>query len=440
MDENNIDFKTLSSKEQIAELSRNLSKITSQIYENRQADIISGNLEIVDIAYNITSDSEIVYDVTFLDKEKHETHEFYNADLIKMDLSQSKIDSLKSIGVDVSSMEKQYKELSSLSENPQKISLLGLKQKEAESKDLASLLDIDEKSIDYVSSIGSTKPQISSKSIKGIKSDDISSSEKVSTHYTIGDVIGGNYVGYKIIKTNNGSPIVLGINEDGSAEKIDNSKLEFVNGIKSMSLMRDDGVIKEVGVVTAFRIKDSGSTLNQDQVVGLSSDRGNVNGFYARGGITSDRILGEEIPSNTYSTKKVLPKQILDTRENPEIAGESDSAKARTDNNSIAMTNDISPKHDLEELAETYASVYRIDKDTLLKETIENIENGSASRNEISDEEYVIQTAENIVDNSLAKESEEKESYSTHKTRDLGDHGDGSPSMEERTLGNIHHT
>ena len=84
---NNIDFMQLTTREQIDALENAYNVIYKNIYENRGQDILSGKLEIIDIAYNETSDKNVVYDIKYMDNStQEEKHEYYNKDLEKIDI------------------------------------------------------------------------------------------------------------------------------------------------------------------------------------------------------------------------------------------------------------------------------------------------------------------------------------------------------------------
>ena len=63
MDNNtqNVDFKQLSTKDQIDTLENVYNSISQNIYKERSQDILSGKIEIIDISYNETSDNKIAW-------------------------------------------------------------------------------------------------------------------------------------------------------------------------------------------------------------------------------------------------------------------------------------------------------------------------------------------------------------------------------------------
>ena len=66
---NDVDFKQLSTKEQITTLENAYNTIYQKIYTDRNQEILSGKIEIIDISYNVTSDNQVVYDIKIMDKK-----------------------------------------------------------------------------------------------------------------------------------------------------------------------------------------------------------------------------------------------------------------------------------------------------------------------------------------------------------------------------------
>lgn len=236
----------------------------------------------------------------------------------------------------------------------------------------------------------------------GIKSNDIDGNKKVTSNHSFNDVVGMHYASYKIIKTISGYPVVIGITEDGTAEKVPDNKLEIDQSQNTtMTLIRSDGSIKEVGLVASFRVKDAGSSIGRDQAIGLYNDNGNVNGFYARNAL-GNRMLGEELPCNNQTYHRTRTENLMDTSRNQNISAEADSAMHRTDdgcndrleNLGNGENTNMMAQKDSDELAEEYAKKYDIDVDELKDRFNEELES-SHSRN-ISDEELMEEVAEEI--------------------------------------------
>ncbi len=159
--------------------------------------------------------------------------------------------------------------------------------------------------------------------------------------------------------------------------------------------MQQNGTTKEASVVAAFRIK-SPSDVDRDQVIGLCNDNtSQMTAFYARGAITADKMIGENIPARIYSEHRVLQEKIMDTRTNKDITGEADSMNIRTDDGDVVRTSTIDEKNDVNELIETYSTVYGIKPEILEQEVKEDLDDPSNTNK--SDEDIVRENVEEII-------------------------------------------
>ena len=122
--ENNIDFKQLTTKEQIATLEKTYITISQNIFKDRSQEILSGKIELMDISYNLTSDNQVIYDIKIMDNTtQEEKHEYYNKDLEEIDINPEKIEAYKLLGADTKEMEDEFSKLQALDKNEDKVSL-----------------------------------------------------------------------------------------------------------------------------------------------------------------------------------------------------------------------------------------------------------------------------------------------------------------------------
>ena len=180
-----------------------------------------------------------------------------------------------------------------------------------------------------------------------------------------------------------------------------------------MSLLRDDGTIKNVGVLLTFRIKDAASSLGRDQAIGLYSDNGNINSFYARNYL-GDRMIGEELPSTIQTPQRVHNEQIMDTQRNRDIESEADSATARVSEDCNAKVSDLGngpssgiyTQRDAEEIIQETADYYNIDHDELEAKYEEKVHEDHS--NSSSDYDLIEQSAQEIIEEDNHEPSREE--------------------------------
>ena len=76
--------------------------------------------------------------------------------------------------------------------------------------------------------------------LAGIKSNEIPGNEKLTTFYSLNDILGKSYESYVVIKSTNSKSCIIGITKDGNIEEIDNNTITLDNS-KEMSLMDENG-------------------------------------------------------------------------------------------------------------------------------------------------------------------------------------------------------
>lgn len=337
-------FESLSSEQQVEILKEIVEKVSGL----RKYDILLDNYYVIDVSFNRTENGQMVYDIMYNDPESESgiNHEFFkdvDNKLLPVLLDELTLQNLRSQGnLDLSVIEKEQNEIKNLPNSDKKISLNDLQEQERDLEETAKNLGIPEEEVASFTKIENGKVEFDQKQLEGnfISSEDLNAGEKITTYNTMNDILGMNFAQYKIVRNLNGSSFILGLNADGSFEVIDNSKLEIVNA-KEMSLMRTDGTLKEVGISIAFKLKDPTSEIKRDQSFGLYNDDGRIGAFYARGANSSERMLGEEIPSESYTRNPVREKEILDDRENKTIGDEAFVAQRRTDDGELSKTDNI---------------------------------------------------------------------------------------------------
>ena len=325
----------------------------------------NGNLDVIDITYNKTKDGKVVFDVIILNKETgEETHEFYDSELDKIDVDKEKIDSLKAIGMDTSSIEKDLAQLDGLKENPDKISLNDLKEIDRQVESSAQSLGLSKEDITYAATIDANyNLKIKADSLGGSKYDRIQGTEKVSAHYNVNDALNEDYAAYQIIKTSNGVYKLMGIDQEGYAQEIGQDKVEYLTSANAVTLMQENGEVIQAPVLCAFRVK-SQSEIDREQVIGLC-DNGTADKttFYARGAISTEQMIAEQIPQRTHTGERASQELIMDTQYTP-------SVKIMDRIVAIAKRYDIEPEDLIEALKDEYDEK---DFDNLTDEDIINV-------------------------------------------------------------------
>ncbi len=343
-------FKNLSTKEQTNLLENVFNTISKNIYNTRSSEIMSGSIELVDITYNLTADNHVVFDVKIMDNTTgKEKHEFYGENLEQINITPDMINAFKLLGTDTTEMENQLAELENLDKNQDKVSLSELKSLDNQIDQTAISLGLSREYILSSSTIDANQQlKVDSKMLNG---ENIDANEKISIHYNIRDVIGGDYESYQIIKTTNGNYKLLGIDKNGYAEEISQDKVELISDSQKISLTQENGTSKEANMIVGFRVKSKASDIDNDQIIGLCNDgRSTLTTFYGRGALYQDQIVAENIPSKTYNSTRVRQERLMDTKE--------------TDKNDFSINDSIN------EIAEDH----NIDPETLRSEIMKKYE------------------------------------------------------------------
>lgn len=412
-----IPFENMSSEEQY----QKLKAIENKVDTINKEKIANNNYYIIDISFNRLTDGEIIYDVTYNDPsaENGVNHEFYrdiHKDILPALIDERELQNLQLLGnLDTSFIEKRQAEIKRIptDDDSKKISLTSIEKQREDLEKTAKSVGISEEQIESMTKIDGQTAFFDYRNLldNSIASESIDGNKKISTYFTMNKILGLNYQSYRVIKNLNGASFMIGIKEDGSFDIIDNSKLEIVNA-KEMSLMRTDGSLKEVGVSIAFKLKAPTSPIKRDQSFGLYNDNGRYGAFYARGANTEERMLGEEIPCESYTRKNIREKEILDTRENKDM-DEAKSAQLRTDDGCIDKTDNIAPSDPTlvsrDELIQKYANIFGINIDDFS----DRVNNNLAVEHDESktDEEIIKKTAER-----LARRDDDDDFYINHGT------------------------
>lgn len=404
-------FEDMSSEEQY----QKLKAIENKVDEINKEKIANDNYYIIDISFNRLSTGEIIYDVTYNDpsSENSINHEFYrdtHDNILPALIDERELQNLQLLGsLDTSLIEKRQDEIKKIPSNNdnKKISLTSIEKQKEDLKKTAKAVGIPEEQIESMTKIEGQTAFLDYRDLlkNSIASESIDGNEKISTYFTMNKILDLDYQSYRVIKNLNGASFIIGIKEDGSFDIIDNDKLEVVNA-KEMSLMRTDGSLKEVGVSIAFKLKDPTSPIRRDQSFGLYNDNGRYGAFYARGANTEERMLGEEIPCESYTRKNIKEKEILDTRENKEVK-EAESAMHRTDDGCIAKTEKIAPSDPAlgrEYLMQKYAKLFGIKIADFTDELNQNLE--QEHDQDATDEEIIKKTAEALSNENELLENE----------------------------------
>lgn len=409
-------FEDMSSEEQY----QKLKAIENKVDEINKEKIANNNYYVIDISFNRLSDGEIVYDVTYNDpsSENSINHEFYrnvHDDILPALIDEKELQNLQLIGsLDTSLIEKRQDEIKKIPSNndDKKISLTSIEKQKEDLEKTAKAVGIPEEQIESMTKIEGQTAFLDYRDLlkNSIASESIDGNEKISTYFTMNKILDLDYQSYRVIKNLNGASFIIGIKEDGSFDIIDNDKLEVVNA-KEMSLMRTDGSLKEVGVSIAFKLKDPTSPIRRDQSFGLYNDNGRYGAFYARGANTEERMLGEEIPCESYTRKNIKEKEILDIRENPDV-DEAESAMLRTDDGCNDKTENIAPSDPTQvsrdELIEKYAKLFGINVDDFTDKLNHDLE--QEHNQDATDEELIKNTAEALSDeNELLENKNDKD-------------------------------
>ncbi len=139
----------------------------------------------------------------------------------------------------------------------------------------------------------------------GTDSKEIKGNQLVDNTTTINDLIGKNFKYYKFIKSVSGQKMVVGINDDGSFEKIDSDTLMPITGEHKANIFAENGQIVQDGVAVlfAFRVRQYPS-----RTFGVYNRGAEYGTFYAEGANQDGHLLGVKIdniePSDVYPNSK----------------------------------------------------------------------------------------------------------------------------------------
>ena len=316
----------------IAQQRDELLKIKNTIqsfYLNNKA-----NYQIMDVKYNRLSDGKVVYEVInrntqtneietklFVADENNKLEEYKPIDVAKIEAYAriSNVD-LKEDYQKKAELEKQ--DIKNLDNNKTKKSLNELQEKvkkQAEIKDMANKTGLKEEDVQELTEVNGNKKLDGN--IKGYSSSELQGKEKVSSRFTLNQIMGMNYLNYKIFKNENGNAFMLGQKDDGTYEFISNDKYEVIPFAKDMSLASGDGSIRDVQVDVGIRIK--GLAPDSDQCIGIYRDKNKYGTFYARGYNSDEKMLGADIENKPYiKSQSYAAKEIVDRRDNKDITNE----------------------------------------------------------------------------------------------------------------------
>ena len=405
-------FENMTSKQQ----KEKLENIMAQINLLHRQEVISATYEIVDVSYNVLQNGKVVYDVTITDPTNKDNfiHEFYSEtdnQLLKIELkSDEELAKYELAGLDTTEIRNEQREIQDLPNNPNKISLNKLHEQEKELQETAKDLGISEDEIAMYSKIdGNNDLGVDANKVTGIKSQEIDGNSFVSTHYTMNDVVGMQFKSYIIVKNLTGRSSVYGISKDNTLTRIDDNILTPTNAT-SMSLVKSNGDIKNVGVVASFKVNVKGSELNSDQAIGLYNDNGRVGGFYARGNLTAEKMIGSEVPADTYSNYTNRTREMLDVRNNQDITHEANSVATRVENNNANIQNvkdggnNMNAELDIDELANRIVDEYpSIDKEELMNSFYRKAYNDKAGKD---DYELMLEATKELIDDDLDQDND----------------------------------
>lgn len=418
-----LKFEDLNTKDQLSKLESVYGELSKKFLEEYNDDVIRGNLFISDVSFARTSDNRPIFILSIVSRDGKEFTKYYDNELNKIDISQEQIDALKILNVDTTDLQKEYDELKSLNTSPDKVSLKDLKEIDNQISATCKETGLSKDEVADAAIIQGNQPlKFDARKLGGIQSETINGNEKVSTHYTVNNAIGQQYVSYQIIKTNSGIPLIFGINQDGSAEEISSKNFEYINGSQSLTLMKSNGQARDAHVVCAFRIKSS-SSIDNDQVIGICNDGTNkMSSFYARGAISAEKMVGIDVPAKSYSAgTRIRQEEIMDTKTNSDISQESDSLSHRTSSGNAFDSSKADPDED--KLLDTYAYIYGVDVDVLGEEAAENFENPENSDKD--SEEVIEQTAQELADEQDSKDNNHPDGK--EHDRQPGGKGHGTP-------------
>ncbi len=422
-----LDFEEINMKDQLAWLGKVQSKFIDEHY-NEIFGSKSIDFNSIVVSYNKIEnksnpdkvDYDVVYDISFMENGV-QTHQpcklLPSGQLYEIPLAD---DNVMKMYEQFKPNDPNYayqKQLMNLPNNPEKISSDELAKQIKELDESALVLGISPDKIGaYAKVDANNKIKLDNKKIgeKATKdATDMDANEKITTYYSLNDILGTNYKSIKIIKTSD-TAYLMGVMDDDTIEKIDPSKY-YMEPNSEFSLARDDGTIKKVNSIASFRIRDVESSNNQNQTIGLYNDGGNVGFYYARNAEGSKDTIG--IPGETYGGGMTNQnKEMMDMTRHQNIDKMAESAEARTEDGNDNVSNihddsDSSAKEDIpeeiskevdskkEELAD-YASLYGTDVHVPSDNELEEKASKNFEEN-IENDDSVNQTDSQVVEKSV---------------------------------------
>lgn len=297
------------------------------------------NYQIMDVKYNKLSDGKVVYEVVnrntqtneietklYVADEDNKLEEYKPIDVNKIE-AYAKMNNIKLYEDYKKKAEIEKNDIENLDKNKSKKSLNELQEevkKQAEIKDMASKTGLKEEDVAELTKINGNKEFDGN--IKGYASSELKGNEKVSSRFTLNQIMGMNYENYKILKNGNGNTFMLGQKDDGTYEFISNDKYEVIPYAKDMSLASGDGSIRDVQVDVGIRIK--GTSEESDQCIGIYRDNNKYGTFYSRGYNSDEKMLGADIENKPYiKSQSYAAKEIVDRRDNKDITNEQQKIK-----------------------------------------------------------------------------------------------------------------
>lgn len=457
MENEYLDFEDLPLNEQLKKLEAFLysTSIHEKIPLDQIDNVVFSKLNNGNSFYTLKTRKDGFEKNTYFKKDE-EGH-FSEIDLKELSpqlsLIKVKISELKTRGFDVSQMEEQRNKL------VKDYDLKNLRKKREKLEEFAKSLEVDPEELDKYPEIAGDKEfqkNIKKKSKEtnltieeireygkvdkngkitidpskiekdGPNSKEISGDEKITTNASLNSILGKKFETYKVVKSIKGESFVLGINKDGSAEKIDNSVLQY-NDTPRMSLMRRDGSIKDVSVAVSFTVSNIGSEFHDKEVIGMYNDNGNMSAFYGRAD-SENKILGEDIEKDTQRDEdsRVNQSRMLDTTYNKDINSEVKSANDRTSDGCIGKVEKINSESiqwehaDRQEIIDDFAKKYDLDSKYLNDKVTYNQRERHEEFSDKTDYESIKKTAEE------EKEKQEK----LEKSRNDEDQKSPEPDLE----------
>jgi len=296
-----------------------LNSVKDKFIADNRDDTARGFIEITNVTFFRQDDGKEVYVVETkeIDKEnsiERERKEYYTiesqtATLVNIKQhTNEELAVMNAIDHDLTGKLKEKQEkLLDEEKSADKISLTDLEKVEKAGEELG----IPEEEIDKENSfeIRNDSVRFSADQMpSGTDSQPIKGNQLVDNTTTINDLIGKNFKYYKFIKSISGQKQVIGINDDGSFEKIDNDTLMPITGEHTAHIFAENGEIVQDGVAVtfAFRVRQYPS-----RTFGVYNRGAEYGTFYAEGASQDGHLLGVKIdniePSDVYpNTKREL--------------------------------------------------------------------------------------------------------------------------------------